>query len=111
VIQACNSSLRKASRLCIATTNRLLVKGRTAGKCRLQRLPHESSGKGSGGQGTRTLKSLRTTVFKTVRLPVTVALHRPRYSNLAVTTSWGAEAPKPGPATGYDLGSITSKPV
>jgi hypothetical protein len=30
--------------------------------------------KASGGRGTRTHKSLRTTVFKTVRLPVTVAL-------------------------------------
>lgn len=28
-----------------------------------------------GGRGTRTHKSLRTTVFKTVRLPITVALH------------------------------------
>jgi hypothetical protein len=37
-----------------------------------------------GGRGTRTHKSLRTTVFKTVRLPISVALRlKPKGSRAA----------------------------
>src|SRR5680860_630304 len=37
----------------------------------------------SGGRGTRTHKSFRTTIFKTVRLPVSVALRNTAYRRLS----------------------------